>query len=318
MSKQKKQTTTNQLDLFDVLEDIQWEDEKKAGEKQSPESLVVGDIVKVKTWNGDILVGRYVTRGFWDGRDLERPTHYYFDVDGKFFEFNPYLNEWIYVGHDDSYQPPRKDDLVEKLIERLRNVPYTERINAFHAFKQEYPYLSYEYHPYVSEAWRKAIVSVTTEQDVLDAKKTYAWTRPAPKFVQEYIAKHIFPLKGEKRLKAIYQMRWCDWKCTPRGYKNEGWFIGYYPDFGGYSHPVLQKFIAETTSLGNLKTFVRYMQYQTNRFEENPPGLFWLEEDGEVLEVMIPLDSQPAEPPQEEEDEPEFENHVDDDFEEAS
>jgi hypothetical protein len=161
----------NQFDIFGLIEKAEWQEIVEAHESIQPSDIQVGDILRVKTWGGKTVEGRFVTKGFWDGRDKADPTYYYLDLGDRFQDFMPKQNEWVKVGHDADYQPPRKDDILHRLVKRLSVIPFPERLAAFQAFQKGYPYLSYEYSPHVSKAWYRAIETITKEQEIIDYQK---------------------------------------------------------------------------------------------------------------------------------------------------
>lgn len=198
-----------QLDIFNIIEE-QKKIELQTMDTLNPMDLVVGDIVEFVSYGGKLLTGIYLTKGFWDGRDQEKPQYYYIDVEGYYYEMNPSVCAWKIVGHDANYTKPNKNDITEKLIRHLKNYPFTDRLSAYREFQNQYPYLSYEYHPYVSKAWEKAIVEVTTMEEVIANLKHWSIREKFNKEVTKSLAENVLSLRGEERLKEMFNIKWAE------------------------------------------------------------------------------------------------------------
>lgn len=275
----KQKGFDNQENLFDLLEKVEWQEE----------IAQVGDRIRFRSYISKRLEGNFVTCGFWDGRDQANPQYFFFDVGGKFVELSLYhLNnsEWARLGHDDSYVPPRKDDIAERLIERLRPLSFADRLSTYQAFKAEYPSLAFEYSPLLSEAWQKAIIEVTTEQDVMAFQDHWKYIGRLPAYVTSYIENVIFPLSGDARLEAMWSLRWVDSKKPDHG----KYWIRYLPKIQmTYYKPLFSKLIRETQDVSMLKLLCRIWGPQGDGFLEQIPGLSWTITDGQEPKVHIPL-----------------------------
>lgn len=199
-----------QLDIFNFVVE-QKKDALEQAVKGDPSQLVVGDYVEFMSNSGHIMEGHFITKGFWDGRDQECPEYYYFDVNGRFFQFDPYRCAWTFLHHDDDYVKPDKTLITERLIQELKEIPFINRLEYYRSqFENKYPYLSYEYHPHVYDAWNKAIVEVTTMEDVLLNLKHWSIREKFPKEVIQFIEEKILPLNSEERFKELFKMEWKD------------------------------------------------------------------------------------------------------------
>lgn len=196
-----------QLDIFNFVE----EQKKEAvinAIKVNPTQLVVGDRVEFISYGGKLLKGIFITKGFWDGRDQENPQYYYFDVDGLYYEINPSCCAWNLIDHDDEYIKPNKYDITEILINHLKNIPFPKRLETYRSFQNQYPYLSYEYHPYVSLAWDEAIIEVTTIEEVTENLKHWTIKEKFTQEVKQFLTEKILPLDGEERLQEMFNFEW--------------------------------------------------------------------------------------------------------------
>lgn len=90
----------------------------------------------------------------------------------------------------------------------LKIRPFPKRLEAYRAFENLYPYLSYEYNPYVSEAWDKAIVEVTTMEEVLSNLNHRQVRQNLPKQVKQSLDDKVLPLDGKERLKEMLKIQW--------------------------------------------------------------------------------------------------------------
>jgi len=160
------------------------------------------------SYGGKSLRGIFITKGFWDGRDQADPQYYYFDVEGRFYEIDPSRCAWTRIGHHDEYVKPGKDDITERLVDHLKKFAFLDRLGAFRSFQNQYPYLSYEYQPYVSEAWDKAIVEVATMEEVMSNLNHWSIREEFPKEVKQYLTEKILPLNDEKRLQKMFKIEW--------------------------------------------------------------------------------------------------------------
>jgi len=199
-----------QMNIFDVLRNAEEPrvNTSKNISKISHSELVVGDIVDFTGYCGESLRGIFLTKGFWDGRDQANPQFYYFDVEGHFYGIDPSRCFWSCMGHDNSYVKPKKDNITERLVDQLKPIPFLDRLGAYRNFQNQYPYLSYEYQPYVSRAWDEAIVEVTTMEEVISNLKHWSNREKFPKEVKQYLAKNILSTDGEKRLAEMAKMEW--------------------------------------------------------------------------------------------------------------
>lgn len=203
-----------QLDIFDFLKAAEEPEKSNPQNAISPNELSVGDIVDFVSYGGKSLRGTFITKGFWDGRDQADPQYYYFDVEGRFYEIDPSRCSGARIGHDDDYVKPGKDDITERLVDHLKKFAFPDRLGAYRNFQNQYPYLSYEYQPYVSGAWDKAIVDVTTMEEVMSNLKHWSLREKFPQEVKQYLAEKILSLDSEERLSEMFKMEWQElaWK----------------------------------------------------------------------------------------------------------
>ncbi|MBU8908157.1 hypothetical protein [Desertibacillus haloalkaliphilus] len=208
------------IDLFEVFEDIEMEQlQQESDEEMTPDQLVTGDIVRFKDNLGKYREGIFVTKGFWDGRDQGNEVFYYFEVkedDRSFFmEINPYRNKWVKIGHDDDYCPPSKLDVKERLIKALKLLPFEKRLDCYKWwFTNQYPHLSYEYHPLISQAWDDALIEISTEEEAAESFKKDGHIYKFPRSVKEWL-KDIFEsdcslFEVESKFDEIRTLRWIE------------------------------------------------------------------------------------------------------------
>jgi hypothetical protein len=290
MSKKSKNVELdNQPDIFGMIEKAEWQEFVDSHEAVQASDIQVGDVLRLKTWGGQTVEGKFVTKGFWDGRDRDNPTYYYVDLGDRFQQFMPNHNEWVKVGHDQTYVPPRKDDILHRLVKRLSYIPFPERLAAFQAFQKEYPYLSFEYSPHVNQAWYKAIEVVTKEQEIIDLQKHWDYTVKFPPYVLSYLEKFVFPITGEERLQALKSLRWVK---NPKA-QHGSFFVNYTPlKSCSYYSDLILKWIRDSQHCPNFKIFCRIMGAQSRIYREIP-GLVWKEDEEGTTEVLVPLDDQP-------------------------
>ncbi|WP_436664486.1 hypothetical protein ACOALA_20795 (plasmid) [Alicyclobacillus acidoterrestris] len=240
-----------QLDLFEIADRNDWERESKASHID-PKDFRIGDIFYVKWGNGLDFEGRLAAKGWWCEReDLE--NYHWIDVGGRFRHFDPYLDEWMYKGHDNGYEPLSKTDITEKLMERLSTVPLKDRVEVFKAFEEEYPWLSAEYHPLVKSAWDKAIVAVSTLDEFLTARKDWSCPANIPpnliKQVKKYV-ESVFWLPRELWRSELLKLRWT------AGGKTDHYVQGFEQRDTTYWRPLYKKLLTECRTPDELFTFM--------------------------------------------------------------
>lgn len=273
-----------QLDLFEMAD----ENERNAvyaSNGKTAETLSLGDIIHVKWNNGVEWEGVYTRlKGFWDNRQEFRGWVWIYATkvshgSGEPEETRQYTHvdlerdEWYFVGRDETFTLPVKEEIEVRLIERLSQMPFEARLNTYHGFKSEMPALSYDYHPWVSNAWHKAICTVTTIDELLDAEKNWTCKLSVPKGAAEYIKTVVFRAEPQERLNLVKRMRWVESRYEHKFYMAmpEQREITYYRE-------LYTKFIAEARTPGELMSVVRMRGGDTRFVDGKPPGEFWIEE----------------------------------------
>ncbi|MCF8568401.1 hypothetical protein LLE49_27155 [Alicyclobacillus tolerans] len=201
-----------QLDLF-AIADMNEREALKASCTLTPPKFQIGYRFSVKWNNGVEFTGTLCAFGWWIEAREDLQNYHWLDIGGDFRHFDPYRDDWVYVGRDEQYQLPRKDDIEEKLIKVLSAVEPTKRIAAFQQFEKQYPYLSAEYYPLVSQAWDKAILKVTSLDDFLGLRK--GWTCPAslPKALRDQVLEYVrtlFKQSPETWKEELLKLRWTE------------------------------------------------------------------------------------------------------------
>ncbi|KPV42670.1 hypothetical protein [Alicyclobacillus ferrooxydans] len=200
-----------QLDLFDIAEANDWKN-KVYGSTFALDDIRIGDRFEVHWSNGVQFTGTFVTRGWWQ-TEREELDYYWLQTEKHDFRHMSSDDEWVYLGHDDSYTPPRKDDICERLVDVLKQVPLDKRIPALQSFEHQYPYLSSEYHPLVREAWDKAIVAVTSLDELLSYYASWTCKAEFPKgkgsVIREYV-QTVFQFSREQWKEELLKLRWTE------------------------------------------------------------------------------------------------------------
>ncbi|MCL6443135.1 MAG: hypothetical protein K6T83_06725 [Alicyclobacillus sp.] len=277
-----------QLDLFEIAE--MNARAELAAHNPNPEDLKLGDVVHV-VWGNGVEFDGIITglRGFWDGREEFKRWHWVLRYNRKhrgdkepredrdYSHFDPYLDEWVLIGRDEEYRNPDKSEILPRLIERIKDVPFPKRLSVFQEFEKGYPYLSYDFNPnwkVLSDAWNTAICTVTTIEEFLAAEKDWTCKLTIPKEAQEYIETVVFSAKPEERMDLITQMRWVESR-----YKDK--FYMEYPDQKDYTYygKLYRKFIMEARTPKQLVSVVRMRGGQSRFVDGKPPATFWIEEE---------------------------------------
>ncbi|MDA1675182.1 hypothetical protein [Bacillus cereus group sp. TH152-1LC] len=183
--------------------------------------LQVGD--KIHVYDGHLkreFTGYYITKGFWDGRDKSNFSYYYMEI---IDEENPMEYTRNFRGFDKmcqvtllkentSYVPPRKEEVSQLLKEKLQAVALDKRIGVYQKFRDNYPSLSYEWSPILRDAWRKAIVEVTDEQDYLNllVKMNKQMAKKIPEPIKERLESIFNEVAPGERMNQIKRLQWVE------------------------------------------------------------------------------------------------------------
>lgn len=183
--------------------------------------LQAGD--KIHVYDGHMkreFTGYYITKGFWDGRDQNDFYYYYMEIIDEenpveytrnFRGFNPMCQVTL-IEENTNYVPPRKEEVTNLLKEKLQNVSLDECIKVYQKFRDNYPSLSYEWSPILRDAWSKAIVEVTDEQDYLNllVKKNKQMATKIPEPIKERLESIFNEVAPGERMKQIRRLQWVE------------------------------------------------------------------------------------------------------------
>lgn len=284
-----------QLDLFEIAE----QDERAALSKLNPdpESLRMGDIVHIH-WNNGVEFDGICTglRGFWDNRVEFRTMHWVLRTNiwhkgdsepsegfRDYSHFDPHRDEWVYIGRDDSYRVPDRETIAERLIDRLKVVPFDSRLNVYHAFEAEYPRLSYDYNAgmnLMSNAWKRAIVAVTTIDDVLSSKKEWTCKAKFPKEAVSHIRDVIFNADREQWVHMLKQIHWSESAYTGSDGR-ENWRVNSLCNRNTNIYtPLLDALIPQARNATELLKLAEIRGEDNQvQFTQEKPQKFWIEDD---------------------------------------
>lgn len=275
--KRRKPTSKKPKDELDSPSKIDFYWESLEGDRPNPKFLQVGDILEVRrfcgypepTWH--YRRGRFVTSGFWDGRDKNNPQYFFLqEYNGAFFDFDPYCMTWKRVGFDETYKVPRKDNIYDVMVEYIRPVPLEKRIEALHQVEKLYPYTSRAYSSLVHDAWDKALLAVTTPEEYLNFAQKHA-LRHLPKVVQKYIETDLSELKGEARMRIISSLVW----------KAEYFVEQFHDRCYTYYKPLIQRAVETAEGKGLVYALSDWGCTTRAGVElKEAPGSLWLEVDG--------------------------------------
>lgn len=272
-----------QLDLFEIAD----ENERKAvyaSNDKTAEKLSLGDIIHVKWNNGVEWEGVYTgLKGFWDNRPEFREWVWIYATKvshgGEWESTRQYTHvdlardEWCFVGRDEMFTLPVKEEIETRLVERLSQMPFKARLNTYHGFESEMPTHSYDYHPWVSKAWHSAISTVTTIDEFLEQEKDWTCKLDLPKPAVNYVTNVVFIAEPQKRVDLIKQMRWVRNEYADRFYMEfpEQRDITYYK-------ALHNQFVQEARTPKELVSIVRMRGGQTRFVDGKPTAKFWIEQ----------------------------------------
>lgn len=282
-----------QLDLFEIA--AQRERQTMAALNPDPESLRLGDKVHV-VWSNGVEFDGVCTglRGFWDNRPEFRRDHWVLRTNIKYVgdakpcegfkdycSFNPHRDEWIYTGRDEEYRVPDKSTIVERLTEQLRAVPFERRLSKFRRFEEEYPRLSYDYNTGMrlfSDAYDKAMIAVSTLDEVLSSEKVWTCRAEFPKEAVNYIREAIYPAPRETWLSLLKAIKWSEpaWTGTD-GRKN--WRVHSLSKRGmNVFTPLLDALIPQARTVAELLKLAA-IRGEDNEYHvtQGKPKPFWVE-----------------------------------------
>ncbi|QSO50121.1 hypothetical protein [Alicyclobacillus mengziensis] len=271
-----------QLDLFDIAEANDWEG-KVQGNTFRLSDIRIGDRFEVHWGNGVEFTGTFITHGWWH-TEREDLDYYWLETAGHDFRHMSPDDEWVYFGHDENYITPCKDDILEKLVEVLKQVLLEKRIPAFQSFEHQYPYLSSEYHPLIREAWDKAIVAVTSLDELMSCYQGWTCKAMLPQgkasVIRDYV-KTVFQLPREQWKEELLKLRWTE------GGKG-GYSVRRFSTLDvTYYRPLYLHYVTECrTSDELLKLMVMRGETSTYQRDGNSDARVWVEE-GSAEEKLV-------------------------------
>ncbi|WDL97826.1 hypothetical protein [Alicyclobacillus sp. ALC3] len=271
-----------QLDLFDYAESL--EREELAKDNPDPESLRLGDRVHVH-WNNGVEFDGVCTglRGFWDNRKEFRLWHWvrrsnvkhsdgYRDSREDWTHFDPYRDQWTYLGRDEAFQMPDKASVKPRLVEAFKTMKFPERLAYYQSFTSEYPQHALEWHPIVSSAWREAIEETTTLADFLAEENGWSCKLALSQEARKFIESTVLETEPDAREALICRMRWIEQRSG-----HDGWFIAQpIRRDATYYRELYTQFIREARTPKELCSLVSMRGPGGYFTKEQPPAKFWV------------------------------------------
>ena len=202
--------------------------------------LTPGDYIRIKFGEHYSREGIFVLRG---PRVNVEGTHYFFEemmprYNGKgkekvmekrgFTEFSDNVRakvEIITKGYDPDYKLDDPDTVYSKLVEKLKEVPFADRIKTYRDFCKLYPQYEVEWSKLLSTMWDKAILAATTpkevEAEIMDKKHKYGKEyNSSVKSFLTYVFENVEPSKRPDYINGVYwSSNWFD-SATATGTKS--------------------------------------------------------------------------------------------------
>ncbi len=202
--------------------------------------LTSGDYIRIKFGEHFSKEGIFVLSG---PRVNVDGTHYFFEemmprYNGKgkekvmetrgFAEFSDNVRvevEIITKGYDPDYKLDDPDTVYSKLVEKLKEVPFADRIKTYRDFCKLYPQYETVWSELLSTMWDKAILASTTpeevEAEIMDNKHKHGREyNPSVKRFLNYVFKNVEPSKRPDYINGIvWSSSWFD-SATATGTKS--------------------------------------------------------------------------------------------------
>jgi len=137
--------------------------------------------------------------------------------------------EIIAKGYEPDYKLDDPDTIYSKLVDKLKAVPFVDRIKTYRDFCKLYPYCEVEWSKLLSAMWDKAILAATTpeevEAEIMDKKHKHGYTyNSSVESFLTYVFEKVEPSKRPDYINGIYwSSEWFD-SATTTGIKSLGNF----------------------------------------------------------------------------------------------
>ena len=200
--------------------------------------LTRGDYIRIKFGEHYSREGIFVLSG---PRVNVEGTHYFFEeimprYNGKekvmekrgFAEFSDNVRaevEIITKGYDPNYKLDDSDTVYSKLVEKLKEVPFADRIKTYQEFCKLYPQYEIVWSKLLSTMWDKAILAVTTpeevEAEIMDKKHKHGKEyNSSVKSFLTYVFENVEPSKRPDYINGVFwSSNWFD-SATATGTKS--------------------------------------------------------------------------------------------------
>ncbi|MFB8424917.1 hypothetical protein ACFC4S_23150 [Priestia megaterium] len=202
--------------------------------------LTPGDYIRITYGEHFSREGIFVLSG---PRVSVEGTHYFFEewmprYNGKgkervmekrgFVDFTNNVRaevEIITKGYEPNYKLDDPDTIYSKLVDKLKEVPFADRITTYRDFCKLYPQYEVEWSKLLSAMWDKAILAATTpdevEAEIMDKKHKHGYEyNSSVKSFLTYVFKNVEPSKRHDYITGFFwSSNWFD-SATATGTKS--------------------------------------------------------------------------------------------------